>query len=93
MPETFGMKKSNPKRSSFAENDEKGWRGRASKHIFGSKSNPTTLKPRSTIAAKELIPKCVIPAKPIVRLWFLQKYFFLLSESCSKQSEFSERKK
>ncbi|MGI0077606.1 MAG: DNA primase small subunit domain-containing protein, partial [Nitrosopumilaceae archaeon] len=39
MPETFGMKKSNPKRSSFAENDEKGWRGRASKHIFGSKSN------------------------------------------------------
>ena len=39
MPETFGMKKSNPERSSFAEIDEKGWRGRASKYIFGSKSN------------------------------------------------------
>jgi DNA primase small subunit len=39
MPETFGIKKSNPERSSFAEIDEKGWRGRASKHIFGSKSN------------------------------------------------------
>ena len=38
MPETFGMKKFKPERSSFAEIDEKGWRGRASKHIFGSKS-------------------------------------------------------
>src|SRR3972149_1585008 len=39
MPETFGMKKYKPERSSFADINEKGWRGRASKHIFGSKSN------------------------------------------------------
>ena len=38
MPETFGMKKYKPERSSFVEIDNKGWRGRASKHIFGSKS-------------------------------------------------------
>jgi DNA primase small subunit len=38
MPETFGMKKYKPERSSFAEIDDKGWRGRVSKHIFGSKS-------------------------------------------------------
>jgi len=38
MPETFGMKKYKPERSSFVEIDDKGWRGRASKHIFGSKS-------------------------------------------------------
>lgn len=39
IPETFGMKKNKPERSSFAEIGEKGWRGRASKHILGSKSN------------------------------------------------------
>jgi len=38
MPETFGMKKYKPERSSFVNIDDKGWRGRASKHIFGSKS-------------------------------------------------------
>ncbi len=38
MPETFGMKKYKPERSFLAEIDEKGWRGRAFKHIFGSKS-------------------------------------------------------
>ena len=38
MPETFGMKKVQPTRSSFAELDEGGWRGKVSKHIFGSKS-------------------------------------------------------
>ena len=38
MPETFGMKKYKPERSSFGNIDDKGWRGRASKHIFGSKS-------------------------------------------------------
>lgn len=38
IPETFGMKKYNPERSSFPELDEKGWRGRVSKQIFGSKS-------------------------------------------------------
>ena len=38
MPETFGMKKFKPERSSFANIDDLGWRGRASKEIFGSKS-------------------------------------------------------
>jgi len=38
MPETFGMKKYKPERSSFVNIDDKGWRGRASEHIFGSKS-------------------------------------------------------
>ena len=38
MPETFGMKKFKPERSSFANIDDTGWRGRASKQIFGSKS-------------------------------------------------------
>ncbi len=38
MPETFGMKKIQPGRSLFAEIDEKGWRGRVSKEIFGTKS-------------------------------------------------------
>lgn len=38
IPETFGMKKFNPQRSSFPEFDEKGWQGRVSKQIFGSKS-------------------------------------------------------
>jgi len=32
------MKKYKPERSSFVNIDDKGWRGRASKHIFGSKS-------------------------------------------------------
>ena len=45
MPETFGMKKSNPVKSSFAEMNEKGWRGRASKLIFGPKSKrPQTIR-------------------------------------------------
>lgn len=38
MPETFGMKKYKSDRASFANIDDKGWRGRASKQIFGSKS-------------------------------------------------------
>lgn len=38
IPETFGMKKFNPNRSSFPDFNEKGWRGRFSKHVFGSKS-------------------------------------------------------
>lgn len=38
IPETFGMKKSKPNRSSFCSFEEKGWRGRVSKEIFGSKS-------------------------------------------------------
>src|SRR3989344_3871575 len=37
MPETFGMKKSQPTKSSFVEIDAKGWGGRVAKHIFGSK--------------------------------------------------------
>lgn len=38
IPETFGMKKSQPNRSSFVELDDIGWKGRVAKHIFGSKS-------------------------------------------------------
>jgi DNA primase small subunit len=39
MPETFGMKKSKPERSLFPDFNEMGWRGRISKHLFGSKSH------------------------------------------------------
>jgi len=38
IPETFGMKKLKPNRSSFPEFEEKGWRGRFSKEVFTSKS-------------------------------------------------------
>lgn len=38
IPETFGMKKFKPDRSSFPTLDEKGWRGRFAKEVFGSKS-------------------------------------------------------
>ena len=38
IPETFGMKKFKPNRSSFPELNEKGWRGRFSKQVFGTKS-------------------------------------------------------
>lgn len=38
IPETFGMKKFKSDRSLFPDFDEKGWRGRFSKYIFGSKS-------------------------------------------------------
>ncbi len=38
MPETFGMKKFKPNHSSFPDFNEKGWRGRFSKQMFGSKS-------------------------------------------------------
>lgn len=38
MPETLGMKKNNPSRKDFPEFDDLGWRGRAAKHLFGSKS-------------------------------------------------------
>jgi DNA primase small subunit len=39
MPETFGAKLSNFTKSTFVEPDDKGWLGRVSKQIFGSKSN------------------------------------------------------
>jgi DNA primase small subunit len=39
MPETFGAKPSDFTKSTFAEPDEKGWLGRVSKQLFGSKSN------------------------------------------------------
>lgn len=39
MPETFGARLSNFSKSKFADVDEKGWAGRVSKQIFGSKSN------------------------------------------------------
>ncbi len=38
IPETFGMKKFKPNRSSFPDFEEKGWRGRFSKEVYGSKS-------------------------------------------------------
>jgi DNA primase small subunit len=38
IPDTFGMKKFNPQRSTFPEIEDEGWRGRASKQIFGTKS-------------------------------------------------------
>ena len=34
IPETFGMKKFKPNRSSFPDFNEKGWRGRFSKQVF-----------------------------------------------------------
>lgn len=38
IPQTLGMNKSKPVRNSFPVLDEKGWRGRFAKYIFGSKS-------------------------------------------------------
>jgi len=38
IPETFGMKKFKLDRSTFPDFNEKGWRGRFSKYVFGSKS-------------------------------------------------------
>ena len=38
IPETFGMKKIRPNRSSFPDFNNKGWQGRFSKYVFGSKS-------------------------------------------------------
>ena len=38
IPEAFGMKKFKPDKNSFPDFDEKGWRGRFSKQVFGSKS-------------------------------------------------------
>jgi len=38
IPETFGMKKFKSNRSSFPDFEEKGWRGRFSKEVYGSKS-------------------------------------------------------
>ena len=38
IPETFGMRKIKPEKSFFPNLDEKGWRGRFSKEMFGSKS-------------------------------------------------------
>src|SRR3989344_5498714 len=38
IPETFGMKKFKPNRSSFPDFEEKGWRGRFSQEVYGSKS-------------------------------------------------------
>ena len=38
IPETFGMKKFKPNRSSFPDFSDKGWKGRFSKHVFGTKS-------------------------------------------------------
>ena len=38
IPETFGMKKFKQDRASFPDFDERGWRGRFSKYVYGSKS-------------------------------------------------------
>ncbi len=38
IPETFGMKKFKQDRAALPDFNEKGWRGRFAKHVFGSKS-------------------------------------------------------
>lgn len=38
IPETFGMKKFKPNRLFFSDFNQSGWKGRFSKHIFGTKS-------------------------------------------------------
>lgn len=38
IPETFGMKKFKPNRSSFPDFNDKGWKGRFAKQVYGSKS-------------------------------------------------------
>jgi DNA primase small subunit len=38
IPETFGMKKFKPNKNSFPDFYERGWRGRFSKQVYGSKS-------------------------------------------------------
>ena len=38
IPETFGMKKFKPNRSLFPDFNQRGWNGRFSKQVFGSKS-------------------------------------------------------
>jgi len=38
IPETFGMRKLKQNRAYFPDFDEKGWRGKFSKYVFGSKS-------------------------------------------------------
>jgi len=38
IPETFGMRKLKQDRTAFPDFDERGWRGRFSKQVFGSKS-------------------------------------------------------
>ena len=43
IPETFGMKKLKQDRASFPNFDEKGWRGRFSKQVFGTKSKRSTI--------------------------------------------------
>ena len=48
--ESFGMKKIKPKRSDFPDFDEKGWRGRFAKHVFGSKSNRSKIITQLTSA-------------------------------------------
>jgi DNA primase small subunit len=48
IPETFGMRKLKQDRTAFPNFDEKGWRGRFARHVFGSKSK------RSKIISKLL---------------------------------------
>ncbi|NND86214.1 MAG: DNA primase [Nitrosopumilus sp.] len=38
IPETFGMKKFKPNRSSFPDFNDKGWKGRFAKQVYGTKS-------------------------------------------------------
>lgn len=38
IPETFGMKRTNPDRTSFPSLDERGWRGRVARFLFHTKS-------------------------------------------------------
>ena len=43
IPETFGFKKFKPDKSSFLDFNDKGWRGRFAKYLFGSKSKRSKL--------------------------------------------------
>lgn len=49
IPETFGMKKFKPNRSSFPDFTDSGWRGRFSKEMYGSKSK------RSKIISEQIL--------------------------------------
>jgi DNA primase small subunit len=56
LPETFGAKLSNFAKSTFVDIDDKGWLGRVSKQIFGSKSNKTN-------ASREIISEGYVAFK------------------------------
>ena len=66
IPETFGMKKFKPNRSLFPDFNQKGWNGRFSKQVFGSKSK------RSKIIS-ELLDNGYSSFQKILDLCFITK--------------------